>query len=1192
MASRIFRLLVLLLLGGTGLAVFRRIAAKVGGEKRLARKPAAAPRPQPVAARRKAAPRSGHRGLKLPVRRVLWIAGILLLAGSVTFALFTKTTTNTGNTYAAAADFRAPTVDRSTVLQIFTNETGAGNVAAGRVYFIYANVSDTGNPASGISSVTANACNVTSGAGCGSVAMNSGSYTVNGVSYNYQSGSLTADPGLTEGSKSYSINASDNNSNSGNTGFNLNVDNTAPTVARQIACGGSGCTTTGYVGASKTYYVYAQVTDSASGVDTVTTDPRNITASASATTAMSASGGPWTIGGNSYNYRSIQLTGDSGLTNASTKSYTVTTQDKVWNSTSPSANATVDNVAPTVGTPDLDKNFGQFQNHIRANANYVLYAEPSDAASGVDTAAVTANVDVDASNRLTTGATSVKMCYSAGGYSVPVYHTTTPGVYHYKSDSDGVCDGSFTLLTTDSGLPEVSRNWNVTVADNAGNSATGSRTANINNTSNAAVDAKISNTSGGTIGKLELGDQVNFNFNGTNDPAPALAGWSGNAADGSGNVVARLIDGGGSCVASSDQLQVFDAANTTATKLGTVCLGGTGYNATGSTITFGATGTPSTLEAAFTNPFQLTLGTSSNPTCTGGTGCTQATDTTATWTPSSGMYDLSGNSTLTTPASYSIDNTAPTISGTRICGGSACSADYVGQGKAYFIYANASDANAGIDGTNGVKADVSNITTGATSVALTTCSSNCTVNGTTYGYKSAQQTANGSLSGTKNWTLTVKDQVSNQATTTPTATVDNNAPTLTRAQIQRTANNNPGFFKQGDQYYVYAELADTGGSGIDPAAITANVAVASNVISTGKTSVTMCSNGGPFTVGGQSYTYRSDDDGVCGGTAVALTSDASITDGSKTYNVTFDDNANNVTTGTPSVTEDSTAPSVTASTLSKQTGYLKDRLKSAVAYFPYANVTDAGVGVSTVTANVNNITAGQTALAMVSGSYSTQGVSYNYRPASTVTSGTLTNGASLTWTLAVTDSLGNTASPSGTNATADTAVPDASDIQCTNSGTAGLPNNGDICNFTHTENIDPFSVSPIASWTGTSTTVAVRFLDAGTGSVPAACDTGLNDTVVIYNAANSAQITAMGCVNLGDDDYVTANQTCTSSTLIQPAVPGAVNRVTLGGCPTFTAGSGTSTLGYYPSTSLYDAAGNNLTDTTVQNETGTADRDF
>jgi hypothetical protein len=838
-------------------------------------------------------------------RRVIWVATILLLAGATTLALFTKTSANSGNTYASAADFRAPTVSASVIQRNGGNNGSTGWVKQGQSYFVYANVSDTGNPASGVGTVTANACNVTS-TSCSTVALTSGSFTVNSVSYNYRSAALTADNPLSEGSKSYSITAADVASNSGNTSFSVTVDNTGPSISSKVACGSVQCTTTGYVGAGKTYYVYAQVSDAATGVNTVTTDPRNITASASATTAMSTSGGPWTVGGTSYNYRSIQLTADAGLTNGNSFNYTITANDDLSNTTTPTGSATADNTAPAIGTPVLDKGFGRFHNYITSSGNYFLYADPSDAASGVNTGSSTADVDIDVSNTITTGRHSVSMCYSAGGYTLPDYHANTSTTYHYKSDSDGVCDGSFTALTANSGLTQASTlNFNVTASDNAGNSATASNGITIDNLQNTASDVKIKNSSGGTIGKLELNDQVVFNFSGGTDTESVLSGWTGNSADSTSNVVVRLTDGGGTCVASSDQLQVYNATNTTPTNLGTVCLGGTGYNATGSTITFGATGTPSTIESGFTNPLQVTLGTSSNPTCTGGAGtCTQGSDTTTSWPPTGSLYDLAGNTTLTTTATNTIDNTAPTISATRLCGGSKCSADYVGQGKTYFVYANATDANAGIDGTNGVKADVSNITTGASSVALTTCSSNCIVNGVTYTYKSAQQTANGTLSGTKTWTLTVKDNVSNQASTTPTATVDNTVPSITTSTIAKSTGTGlylSGKIKTAGTYYVYANVTDAA-SGVDT--VTANVAVASNVISTGQTAVALTS--GAYSVNGTTYNYRS----------AALTADSGLVDAStKTYSITGTDNAvNPTTTSTFSVTIDNTAPTANTTT--------------------------------------------------------------------------------------------------------------------------------------------------------------------------------------------------------------------------------------------------------------------------------------
>jgi hypothetical protein len=993
-----------------------------------------------------------RRRRRLPVRRTLAVAMLLLLGGAVTLALFTKTTANSGNTYASAADFRAPTVSASVIQPNGGNNGSAGEVKQGQAYFVYANVADTGSPASGISSVTANVCNVTT-ASCSSVALTAGSFTVNSISYNYRSAVQTASNPLSEGSKSYSIAATDVATNSGNTNFSVTVDNTGPTVTRQIICGGSGCTTTDYVGAGKTYYAYAQVSDAASGVNTVNANlavASNVITTGATSVSMTTAGGPWTIGGNSYNYRSAQQTADAGLVNASTKSWNLTAADNLGNSTNPSDTATVDNTAPAVGAMALDKNFGRFHDYIRSSAPYFLYAAASDAASGIDTANATANVAIDAPNTITTGQTNVEMCYSGSGYSLLDYHNPTSTSFDFKSDFDGTCDASFTSLTTDASIPNGPRNWNVTVADNAGNTATLAKQASLNSTQNTAVDVKIRNTGGGINGRLELGDDILFNASDSTDPGSAgLSGWDG-AADSTGNVVARLINGGGTCVASSDQLEVWNATNTVQTNIGTICLGSANY--TTATMTFGLTGTPSTLEAGFTNPWQLTLGTPS------ATATTVGADTTATWTPGSGMFDLAGNTTLTTPASNSIDNTGPTISATRLCGGSKCSADWVGQGKTYFVYANTTDANSGI---KDITADLSNITTGASAVDLPACVSNCTVNGTTYAYKSAQQTANGTLTGTKAWTLSVTDNFYNKTSSTPTATVDNTAPTIGTTTIAKSS-----------------------GTGL----------------------------------------------------------------------------------------------------------YLNGKIKPSAGYYVYANVTDANSGVDTVTANVNNITSGQTAVPMTSGSFSVNGTSYNFRSAS-LTSGALANGATPTYAITGTDNAVNSSTLSTPTVTIDSTVPTANTttkVAATNqTGTVSKPDVGDRIVYTYSEQIDPESI--LAGWTGASTNVTVRLNNntACPGSANA------NDNVTIFNTSNATQAN-IGCVDLLTTAYVTANVTfgqtgsTTLSTMVQS---GNAITVTLGSTTgTTVTTAGTRNMIWWPSATAFDAAGN--AETTASQAETDADTDF
>jgi hypothetical protein len=138
-----------------------------------------------------------------------------------------------GNTITAATDFRAPSASEVAIAK--TTGGVASFIRKSGTYYVYANVADTGNPASGVSSVTANVSTITSGSTA--VALSAGSFTNNGVSYNRRSASLTAGSSLAEGSLSYSLTMTDVAGNSATkTGLSVTVDNTAPT--------GSGVQTT------------------------------------------------------------------------------------------------------------------------------------------------------------------------------------------------------------------------------------------------------------------------------------------------------------------------------------------------------------------------------------------------------------------------------------------------------------------------------------------------------------------------------------------------------------------------------------------------------------------------------------------------------------------------------------------------------------------------------------------------------------------------------------------------------------------------------------------------------------------------------------------------------------------------------------------------------------------------------------
>lgn len=175
-----------------------------------------------------------------------------------------------------------------------------------------------------------------------------------------------------------------------------------------------------------------------------------------------------------------------------------------------------------------------------------------------------------------------------------------------------------------------------------------------------------------------------------------------------------------------------------------------------------------------------------------------------------------------------------------------------------------------------------------------------------------------------------------------------------------------------------------------------------------------------------------------------------------------------------------------------------------------------------------------------------------------------------------TDNAGNTtASTLQTSIRVDNTVPTATDIQTVNSGISGRATTGDQVIYTFSEAMQPASI--LAGWTGASTNVTVRLNNVGGG-----------DRLLVYNAANSAA-TNLGTVNTGNNGYVTANRTFTTSTMV---MSGNVVTVTLG---TPSGGTntvaGNATLTWTPLAAMLDLAGNAMS-TTARTETGAADRNF
>ena len=153
--------------------------------------------------------------------------GVAALASGSTRAAFNSAAGNAASSYAAAPDFAAPSVTRTRV----ADPTYVPNysVRQCRFYYAYAEVADTGNPASGVASVMANLTGLTAGVGADPLV--AGSYSVAGVTYGYRGFPrlATAAPG----NYLYDLTSTDTVGNAGvETGLPAAVvANTAPVAA-------------------------------------------------------------------------------------------------------------------------------------------------------------------------------------------------------------------------------------------------------------------------------------------------------------------------------------------------------------------------------------------------------------------------------------------------------------------------------------------------------------------------------------------------------------------------------------------------------------------------------------------------------------------------------------------------------------------------------------------------------------------------------------------------------------------------------------------------------------------------------------------------------------------------------------------------------------------------------------------------
>ncbi len=153
------------------------------------------------------------------------LTGLALgVVGGATVAAFSWATSASTNAMTTDTDWTPPSAISSVIAR--SGSTTSGTISQGSNYFVYANVTDSGNPPSGVATVTANVSAITAGQTAAPLSTSGGPWTIDGTSYAYRSSSLTADNPLSAGTKSYSLTMSDahipaNTATQG--GFSVNV---------------------------------------------------------------------------------------------------------------------------------------------------------------------------------------------------------------------------------------------------------------------------------------------------------------------------------------------------------------------------------------------------------------------------------------------------------------------------------------------------------------------------------------------------------------------------------------------------------------------------------------------------------------------------------------------------------------------------------------------------------------------------------------------------------------------------------------------------------------------------------------------------------------------------------------------------------------------------------------------------------
>jgi len=265
-------------------------------------------------------------------------------------------------------------------------------------------------------------------------------------------------------------------------------------------------------------------------------------------------------------------------------------------------------------------------------------------------------------------------------------------------------------------------------------------------------------------------------------------------------------------------------------------------------------------------------------------------------------------------------------------------------------------------------------------------------------------------------------------------------------------------------------------------------------------------------------------------------------------------------------------PTTSRSVIQKAQGGDTGYVRTGGSFRVFAQVTDAGNPASGTASVQMQVPSTGYALALASGSFAADGLTYNW--ASGLTAVPFPSARSYPYNVRATDNLGQLGVTGTFPAVVDNTRPTATDVQRANGAgsVAGRPDPGDTLTLTFDEPIDGISVA--AGWTTGAATVTARILN-GTGSV---------DDRLVVDGSN------FGTLNLGRNNYVTADTTFTGSTLTRSGNQIVLTLGTLAGGATG-SGGGNGDMTFIPGTDMFDRAGNPLNPTSVT-ESGGNDRDF